>query len=137
MAFIQRFSTIDRGGIRFIGNTLGLSKQINTTNAGIQGSIGAFASLSNLQVPTFPVGTTLNYLSNGSNALLNLPVASTILYAELVWGGLYKSQTQNISNLIDNNITFNIYNQSYSVSPDPLTSQTFIIPYNQIFLKLF
>ncbi len=29
MAFIQRFSTIERGGIRFIGKTLGLSKLAN------------------------------------------------------------------------------------------------------------
>lgn len=47
MAFIQRYSSIERGGIQFVGNTLGLSKSLNTLTAGTQGSIGAFTSLSN------------------------------------------------------------------------------------------
>ena len=91
MAFIQRYSTIDKGRVRFIGNTLGLSKRSNQTASGTLGSIGAFSSLTSNQVATFPVGTTLNYLENGSSAILNLPLGSSILYAELVWGGLYKS----------------------------------------------
>lgn len=69
MAFIQRFSSIDRGGINFIGNTLGLSKNLNTLTAGTQGSIGAFTSLSNTQFSNFPNGTTNNYLENGSSAI--------------------------------------------------------------------
>lgn len=71
MAFIQRFSSITRGGIVFIGNTLGLSKLTNANQPGIQGSIGAFTSLNNgLVVNNFPAGTTLNYLQNGSSAIL-------------------------------------------------------------------
>lgn len=58
MAFIQRFSTIERGGIRFIGNTLGLSKLANANSAGTLGSIGAFTTLANTQVSNFPAGTT-------------------------------------------------------------------------------
>lgn len=42
MAFLQRYTTIDRGGIRFVGNTLGLSKISNALSAGALGSIGAF-----------------------------------------------------------------------------------------------
>lgn len=60
MSFIQRFTTIERGGIRFVGNTLGLSKQSNALNAGTLGSIGAFTSLTNSQQSNFPVGTTSN-----------------------------------------------------------------------------
>ena len=128
MAFIQRFSSIDRGGIQFIGNTLGLSKNLNTLTAGIQGSIGAFSTLLNTQFSNFPTGTTSDYLQNGSSAILNLPIGSSVLYAELVWGGLYKSQTQDISNLIDNNINLNINNSNYSIQPSITTAQNFLIP---------
>ena len=128
MAFVQRFSTIERGGIRFIGNTLGLNKSSNTLSAGTLGSIGAFTSLNNTQFSNFPIGTTSNYLENGSNATLQLPIGSTVLYAELIWGGLYRSQTQNISNLIDNAVTFTANGTNFSISPDGLTSQTFVIP---------
>lgn len=86
MAFVKRYSTLKKGGITFIGNTLGLSKLSNSNRAGFQGSIGAFTSLdTSLRVNDFPFGTTLNYLQNGSNAVLNLPTGSTVLYAELVW----------------------------------------------------
>ena len=129
MAFLQRYSEIRTGGITFIGNTLGLSKQSNTNNAGTQGSIGAFISLDNsLQVNNFPNGTTLNYLQNGSSATLDIPAGSTILYAELVWGGLYMSSNNNISNLLDNNITLATPSGTHSIAPDPTTAQNFVIP---------
>lgn len=128
MAFTERFSTIERGGIKFIGNTLGLSKATNTNTAGPLGSIGAFTSLTNSTVPTFPEGTTLNYLLNGSPAVLNLPAGSSILYAELIWGGLYISQTQNISAEINNPITFTINNTNFSITSDVATRQNLVIP---------
>ena len=117
MAFIQRYSQLKKGGITFTGNTLGLSKISNQNNPGLLGSIGAFTSLDNsLKVNNFPNGTTLNYLQNGSSANLVLPTNSTILYAELVWGGLYISSVNNISNLINNNITFTTPLGSFSIS---------------------
>lgn len=128
MAFIQRYSTIIRGGIRFIGNTLGLSKAPNTNTAGFLGSIGAFTSNLATQVPTFPEGTTLNYLENASSSNLGLPLGSQVLYAELIWGGLYQSQNANISNLINNAVTLTINGTNYSVVPDATTSQDFLIP---------
>lgn len=129
MPFIQRFSDVKEGGIVFTGNTLGLSKRTNQNLSGTLGSIGAFTSLNNmLQVATFPLGTTSNYTQNGSSAILNLPINSTVLYAELIWGGLYMSSTNNISNLIDNNITFRTPNGIYSVASDIATRQNFTIP---------
>lgn len=74
------------------------------------------------------MGTTSNYLQNGSSAILTLPANSTILYAELVWGGLYKSQNSNIGNLIDNNITLQTNSGEYEISPELITAQTFLIP---------
>ena len=129
MAFIQRYSQLKKGGITFTGNTLGLSKISNQNNPGLLGSIGAFTSLDNsLKVNNFPNGTTLNYLQNGSTANLVLPTNSTILYAELVWGGLYISSVNNISNLINNNITFTTPLGSFSISNDIATRQEFVIP---------
>lgn len=127
MPFTKRFSTIARGGIRFIGNTLGLSKIQNLLSAGTRGSIGAFTSLKNVQVPTFPLGTTLNYLDNGSSAILTLQPGSDILYAELVWGGLYKSLTQNIVAVIDSPVRLSNGVNTYQVTPDNATKQNFLI----------
>ena len=67
------------------------------------GAIGAFATTNTaLQVPTFPAGTTLNYTQNSSTAILNIPAGSTILYAELIWGGNYLSRDQNITSVLGN-----------------------------------
>lgn len=128
MAFIQRYSTIRKGGISFTGNTLGLSKRTNLNQSGTLGSIGAFISLDNsLQVNTFPTGTTLNYLLNGSAANLNLPAGSTVLYAELVWGGLYKSSNNDISSIIDNTVNFSTPSGNFAIVNDVLTRQNFDI----------
>ncbi len=129
MSLILRYSNIRRGGITFIGNTLGLSKRQDLNQSGTLGSIGAFTSLNNaLQVNTFPNGTTSNYLLNGSSAVLNLPVGSTVLYAELIWGGLYRSTTNNIFNLINNPITFTTPLGSNSITSDIDTRQDLLIP---------
>ena len=133
MPFIQRYSDVKKGGIVFTGNTLGLSKITNQNAPGTEGSIGAFTSLNTaLQVSTFPMGTTLNYAQNGSSATLNLPVGSTVLYAELVWGGLFRSSVNNISALINNNVTFTTPLGAFSIAPDPATAQDFNIPADNI-----
>ena len=138
MAFIKRFSTIKRGGIVFIGNTLGLSKFSNLNSAGLLGSIGAFTSLdTSLKVNDFPFGTTLDYTKNGSSATLNLPAGSNILYAELVWGGLFRSSTNNISNLIDNSINFTTPIGIQTVFGDVDTKQTFNININNTTLGFY
>ena len=129
MAFIQRYSSIKKGGISFIGNTLGLSKLSNANQPGLLGSIGAFTSLDNsLKVNNFPNGTTLDYTKNGSNAILSLPANSTVLYAEVVWGGLYRSSNNDISNLLNNNVTFTTPLGANSISSDVATRQDFVIP---------
>ena len=129
MPFINRYSEIKKGGILFIGNTLGLSKATNLNAPGTQGSIGAFTAIdTSLQVGTFPAGTTLTYTLNGSEAILTLPAGASVLYAELIWGGLYRSSENDISALINNTVTFNTPSGNYIVSPDATTAQTFEIP---------
>lgn len=132
MPFIQRFSDVKKGGITFTGNTLGLSKAPNQNAPGTEGSIGAFTSLNNVQVGAFPAGTTLSYLQNGSRATLNLPAGSSVIYAELVWGGLFRSSANNISALTNNSVIFTTPQGAFTVAPDPLTAQNFNIPANNI-----
>lgn len=128
MPILQRFSAVKNGGVVFIGNTLGLSKIANALNAGELGSIGAFISPdTTLRVGNFPFGTTLDYLQNGSSAVLDLPTGSTVLYAELVWGGLFRSTNNNISALINNSVEFITPSSTNSIAPDALTAQTFNI----------
>ena len=79
------------------------------------------------QVSTFPAGTTLDYTKNGSAAVLNLPAGSTVLYAELVWGGLFRSSANNISALLDNPVEFITPSGSNSIAPDVSTKQNFNI----------
>lgn len=133
MPFIQRYSNVKKGGIVFSGNTLGLSKAPNQNAPGTEGSIGAFTSLNPaLQVGTFPAGTTLDYTKNGSRAVLSLPAGSSVLYAELVWGGLFRSSVNNISALTNNSVTFTTPLGTFTVAPDPATAQNFNIPADNI-----
>lgn len=128
MPILQRYSNIKNGGIVLIGNTLGLSKASNANAPGLLGSIGAFTSLDlSLQVGAFPAGTTLDYTKNGSAAQLSLPAGSTVLYAELIWGGLFRSTANNISALIDNPVQFTTPAGANAIAPDASTSQNFNI----------
>lgn len=124
MGFISRFSSITRGGIRFCGNTLGLSKLSNLNQAGLRGSIGAFTAQTGT-VPTFPAGTTLTYANNSSAAQLSLPSGSNVLYAELIWGGNCRSRASNITSQINSPVTFTTPAAALSVSPLTATAQYF------------
>lgn len=124
MPIINRFSVIECGAMTFTGNTLGLSQQINVNEAGTSGSIGAFTTVdTTMQVPTFPQGTTLNISENSSAAELMIPSGSSVLYAELIWGGNYLSRDENIITSIDTPVTFiDPNNNVYTIAPDVLTS---------------
>ena len=138
MPILKRYSNIKNGAIEFIGNTLGLSKAVNSNSAGTQGSIGAFISPDNtLQVNNFPLGTTSDYTKNGSSANLNLLQGSTILYAELIWGGLFRSSAENISALLNNPIDLITPSGTFSVAPDPATQQQFNIQSGNITIGFY
>lgn len=126
MAFIKRFTATTRGSIRFIGNTLGLSKASNQNSAGTLGSIGAFVSLLGGTVSNFPPNTTLSFANNSSAAVLSLPAGSSVLYAELIWGGNYRSRDQDISAQLNNAVILtNAQNNSVTITPSPTTAQQF------------
>lgn len=82
MAISQRFLTIDNGHMILTGNTLMIYQQ-NVVNG------GPFITTNTaLQVPGYPVGTTLNWQENSSMAVLTIPPTATVLYAELTWTSL-------------------------------------------------
>ena len=103
-SYVLRYSvSADHGAMTFIGNTLGLSKAECLNEPGTPGnvfdSIGAFTTTNPMQtVGSYatlssgdgsPAGTTLDWTENGSSAVLNLPVGSTVLHAELIWSGSF------------------------------------------------
>ncbi|NMH68324.1 DUF11 domain-containing protein [Bacillus sp. RO3] len=134
MAFINRYNIRTCGAMTFTGNTLGLSQLLNENEAGTSGSIGAFTTIDvNLQEPTFPPGTTSDYQLNSSSAELVIPSGSTVLYAELIWGGNYLSRDEDISLLIDSSVTLTDPSSTDTVvAPDPATSNQPIFTVNNI-----
>ncbi|QCT01033.1 conserved repeat domain protein [Paenibacillus algicola] len=125
MAVINRFDTTINGAITFTGNTIGLSKQLNTNNQGDQDAIGAMATPNPLsQVNDFPPGTTLNFQENAASAVLQLPAQSTVLYAELIWSGSYNVAGQDLSAFINDNVSFTTPAGSFSIPFDPATAAT-------------
>nr|WP_141504994.1 DUF11 domain-containing protein [Paenibacillus luteus] len=114
------------GAITFTGNTLGLSRSEVAGVPGTSDSIGAFVTTNTaVRYGTYPLGTTSNYLENSSAATLVLPAGSTVLYAELIWGGTYINGTVNLSAAINNPVSFQTPLGTSSVSPDAATSNTF------------
>ncbi len=125
-AYVPRYSITTNGAITFTGNTLGLDGNgAGSTTPGTAGSIGAFISTTvGTAAGTFPPGTTAAWASNGSAANLSIPAGSSVLYAELIWGGSWNntSATSVLAN-VDTNITFVTPSGSYSIAPDAATSQ--------------
>ncbi len=123
MSVILRYSIDTRGAITFTGNTLGLSQKRNSNDAGKEGSIGAFITTDlSKQVPTYPAGTTSNYLENDSSAELNMPVGSTVLHATLIWGGNCKTKDEDITSAINDDIVFKTPSGTFNISPESNTN---------------
>ncbi|MFB0840635.1 DUF7507 domain-containing protein [Paenibacillus oleatilyticus] len=90
---------------------------------GTQDSIGAFVTTNTaVAYGTYPNGTISAYQSNSSAAILNLPAGSTVLYAELIWGGTYINGNVNLTSAINNPVTLITPAGSFSVTPDSATS---------------
>ncbi len=122
-AYVKRYTTIANGGMTYTGNTLGLSKATNSNQPGTNGAIGAFITTdTSLKVGNFPAGTTLDWTKNSSSAILRLPAGSSVIYAELVWGGSYRYGGQDVSGSLNSAVTFSGPAGSMSVSPSPTTA---------------
>ena len=124
-AYVKRYTTIANGGMTYTGNTLGLSKATGSNQPGTNGSIGAFITTDTaLKVGTFPSGTTLDWTKNSSAAVLRLPAGSSVIYAELIWGGSYNYGGQNVSASLNSAVTFSGPFGSAGISPSPSTAFT-------------
>ncbi|WP_413379279.1 beta strand repeat-containing protein [Paenibacillus taichungensis] len=122
MAFIERYSINENGAITFTGNTLGLSRSGTPGVPGTVDSIGAYITTDTTQqFGTYPPGTTSVFLNNSSAAVLQIPAGSTVLYAELIWGGTYIDGTENNSAFINNPVLFTTPLGQTSVLPDTAT----------------
>jgi len=118
--YVTRFTTITNGAVTFAGNTLGLSKANNLNQPGTSDAIGTFTTTNTaLQVGTYPPGTTLSIAQNSATATLNLPTDSTVLHAELTWGGSYSFGGQDVSASLNNAVTLITPAGTASVAPDP------------------
>ena len=125
MPTINRFTTTTNGAMIFTGNTLGLSGP--RIGGGQIGTIRAFTTLDLAsQVPGYPPGTTTIWQDNESQAQLIIPPGSTILYAELQWGGTsISANAGDVSAFIDTDITFTTPLGTTTISPDPATADEF------------
>ncbi len=122
--YVNRFNTTTNGAITFTGNTLGLDGSPTLGTPGIRGSIGAFTTTdTTLNYLNFPAGTTNNWTLNSSSAVLTLPPGSTVLYAELIWGGSYSYGGDSVANNLNTPVTLNTPLGQYSVTPNPATAQ--------------
>ena len=92
-AYVQVYSTIQKGALTFTGNTLVLQ---HTTTSGTGGAYVAAGAAT--QVVGYPVGTTTDYTANASRAQLTIPAGATVLYAELIWTGTIGANTAAILN---------------------------------------
>lgn len=126
ISLVVRSALNATGAITFTGNTLGLSRSGTAGVPGTQDSIGAFITTNTASVfGSYPAGTTSQFQSNSSAANLNLPSGSTVVYAELIWGGSYINGNVNLSASINNPVSFTLPNGgTFSVSPDSATSAT-------------
>ena len=132
MAFINRYSSTQNGAIVITGNTLGLSKANNANSPGTNDSIGGFITTSTtLPTPAAWAGVvnlangeniTLNWQQNSSSAFLNMLAGSTVVYAELIWGGLAKNGSLDVTSSINNSVRFTTPLSTTLVSPNSATS---------------
>ncbi|WP_202128471.1 DUF7507 domain-containing protein [Paenibacillus dendrobii] len=105
---------------------MGLSRSDTAGVPGTQDSIGGFITTNTAaQYGTYPAGTTSSYNNDSSSAQLILPTGSTVLYAELIWGGSYIiTGSINLSSFINNPVTFTTPAGTFSVTPDPATANS-------------
>lgn len=128
MPFVNRFFLNENGGATFTGNTLGLSRSDSVGVPGTVDAIGAFVTTNTaLTFGTYPAGTTGNYLLDSSTANLVLPPGSTVIYAELIWGGTYINGGIDLSAFIDDPVDFQTPAGANSITPATATAQEVVL----------
>lgn len=135
--YILRYNTTDNGGISYTGNTLGLSKLVDKSDAGTSDGIGAFITTEQPLPPPVgtyindgtQAGTTLSYIKNSSSGILDLPPASRVLYAELIWSGSYSFYSEITGTEPNGPVSITTpLAQTFFVIADSMTAQNAITP---------
>ena len=125
-----RFTETTEGNIAITGNTLGLSKEVDVNGPGTADSIGTFITTLPGLVDDFPLstanpwflGTTNSWSNNSSAGALDIPADSRILHAELIWGGNYNDNFENVTADLETPVTLSFEDGSaILVTPDPTT----------------
>ncbi|MGL6105196.1 hypothetical protein [Romboutsia sp.] len=84
MPIVQRYSDTIKGSLIYTGNTLGFSYNVANTYV----DIGAYLAVDpTLSAAGYPTPSTFRWDQNGSTAQLNIPANSSVVYAEVIWGG--------------------------------------------------
>lgn len=125
-----RFSETAAGQVVATGNTLGLAKEFGANGPGIEDSIGTFISLDGTSSDDDPANpanpwstnTTGDWTANGSEAQLDIPGNTEVLYAELVWGGSSFYGSEDVRVFIDDPVTLSAGGDNELVSPTDLTA---------------
>ncbi|MDJ0760997.1 MAG: hypothetical protein QNJ19_16500 [Woeseiaceae bacterium] len=130
-AEVVRYQSLATGNVTITGNTLGLSKASGANSPGDLGSIGTFITTNTSSVdsvpassPSWPSGTTNAWAFGGSSAVLSIPPGSTVLHAELVWGGS-TSYVEDVTASLD--VAVGLEGPAGtcgSITPDPATAVT-------------
>jgi uncharacterized repeat protein (TIGR01451 family) len=125
-AYVQVYSTIQKGAITFTGNTLELNGNAvaNSGTPGTSATGGAFIAvdLPGTRYGTFPFGTTgptAQFINNSSRAVLTVPTGATVLYAELIWSGTVGTLT---ALQMNSTVKFTTPSGSYTITPSALTA---------------
>ncbi len=126
-AYVQVYSTIQKGALTFTGNTLELNGNAvaNSGTPGTSATGGAFIAvdLPGSRYGTFPFGTTgptAQYPNNSSRAVLTVPVGATVLYAELIWSGTIGTLT---AAQLNSAVTFETASGgNYTITPNGATA---------------
>ena len=121
-AYVQVYSTIQKGAVTFTGNTLELNGTAGASGTpGNAGTGGAFIAVGSPgKCGTFPVGTTCTWPNDASSAVLNVPIGATVLHAELIWSGTIGALT---GAQINTPITFTTPSgSSYTITPSATTA---------------
>ena len=130
---LLRFTTTTEGDITVAGNTLGLSNALDDNGVGTRDSIGTYITVDTSSVDDdpaasgtpFPNGTTSDWAENSSSARLDVPDSkdSTILYAELLWGGSWSYGADTRTNVeLNGAVTLSYGEDSVTVDPDDDTA---------------
>ena len=128
-----RYAGSTNGAITFTGNSLGLNKSTGVNGPGALGSQGAFICINtNSSGGTYvdgfgsgangvPArsGTTLNWTNNSSWASLRMPTNSSVIYAELIWGGGAQAGADNTA---AGNVRAYLTNAVTLIAPDGTTN---------------